>query len=235
MWRLRNHNRPWVDGEARRACSRSVGGLRQGARAQPRAPELGPVSHVPSSSAPMARKGSAASGLALLTPPPARSAELQHRAYMKALESRVQSMLVMPAAADQPDCVFVEDAAVCIGQKVCAHTVSPSHLPRGPPALAGPALLTTRVITCLRADTPFSTLPLRQVVLTQPGAPSRQAEVDDMARALKQLESSLAGAHSWTTARMQVCRGARRTAVFMCLRACERACVRASVRPSVLA
>jgi N-dimethylarginine dimethylaminohydrolase len=39
---------------------------------------------------------------------------------MKALESRVHTMLVMPGAVEQPDCVFVEDVAVCIGPQVGA-------------------------------------------------------------------------------------------------------------------
>ena len=79
--------------------------------------------------------GSSARGRAPLTPPPARSAELQHRAYMKALESRVQSILVMPAAADQPDCVFVEDAAVCIGQKYARILFLPAISPALPRSL----------------------------------------------------------------------------------------------------
>jgi hypothetical protein len=47
----------------------------------------------------------------------------------------------------------------------CFSRPSPPHCP----ALSGPALLTTRAITCLRVDAPFSAFPLRQVVLTQPG------------------------------------------------------------------
>lgn len=45
-------------------------------------------------------------------------ARLQHQAYVKVIEQRVQQVIEIPAAAELADCVFIEDAAVCIGNTV---------------------------------------------------------------------------------------------------------------------
>jgi dimethylargininase len=91
----------------------------------------------------------------------------QHEAYCAALEQCGLKLIRLEADPRHPDSTFVEDTAVLV-----------TH-PQGTP-VAGPY-----------DDVDGRSHPLRQVVLTRPGAPSRSAEVESIRRVLADFFPSL--------------------------------------------
>jgi N-dimethylarginine dimethylaminohydrolase len=126
-------------------------------------------------------------------------------------------MVELPAADHLPDCVFIEDAAVCIGNTVCACVLAAAWRPRGYERskerriALRTLLLRIALRTLLKMD--GWVCGLNQIMLTRPGAVSREGEVAELHRTLNTDDALAAARKGWSIVRMEV-----RRRFFVCAR-----------------